>query len=97
MNAKKRIGIASASVLLALLVIGCAGDTEFIRPECEPAVRPMVPEIDRGRLWDTLIEGLGLIEGDGLYHDLKTMEDRLIDWALENEAILERVCEPPSG
>lgn len=86
----KKASAGLASVLLAMLATGCAttSETIYVYPECTPAPQPMV-DIDRGELWDALGEDPEWFwRVDGAF-------DRLIDWGLENQAVLERVCDPP--
>jgi hypothetical protein len=84
MNRKRLYAGVAASVLLAISVTGCSTRTVFVQPECEPAPRPVV-DLDRGVLWDQLEEPV--------YNQVEDTLDALIDWGLENEAILRRVCQ----
>lgn len=67
-----------------MLVAGCAPRIEYVRPSCEPAPLPNV-DIDRGEMYDAV--------GEQWFWKIDGAFDRLIDWGLENEAILEEVCE----
>lgn len=82
-------------VLLATLVIGCAGETEFVKPTCSPAVRPVLPETSRAEVWDALIAGAGEERGKDLFHGISLTILRVIEWAEANEAIVREVCDPP--
>jgi len=46
--------------------------------------RPILPAIDAGELWDAI--------GQERYDALMTRERRIVDWALELEAVLTEVC-----
>lgn len=85
-----------AIALLAALATGCGTtETVFVRPDCRPAERPVIPPLDRGEVWDALRAGAKTPErGEDLYHGIALMENRLTDWGLENEAVLKQVCSP---
>ena len=73
-----------------LLVSGCSlipEHTAYVEmgPECSVPAQPALPEIPAEAL-DPL--------PDDVYWDVITRDARLQDWALEMEAILERVCDP---
>ena len=84
----KKASAATASALLAMLATGCAttSETVFVHPECTPAPQPVV-DIDRGELWDALDDPEWFWRIDSAFDDV-------IEWGLENQAILERVCDP---
>ena len=95
---------------LAILVSsGCKTTPEYIyvQPECSPAPRAILPQIDSGRLYSALVlphslhhkdlselspELLNGYDGDKIYHDLVEREKLIVDMLVENEAILNRVC-----
>lgn len=98
MNRTSRISVATASLLLAITVIGCSTtpETRFIQPDCEPAPRPMV-DLDRRALWDALgaeQDDAGQCTNDGCrtFRRVDDTIDATIDWGLENEAVLKEVC-----
>jgi len=84
----KKASAAAGIVLAAMLATGCAttSETVFVYPECTPAPMPVV-DIDRGELWDALDDPEWFWRIDSAF-------DAVINWGLENQAILERVCDP---
>ena len=79
--------LALSAVLL--LVSGCSllpERTVYVEmePECSVPAQPALPELPAEAL-DPL--------PDDVYWDVITRDARLQDWALEMEAILERVCD----
>lgn len=77
------------AALLALALSACVTTgPEYIeiRPECEAPPQPALPEID----------GVELAElSDDVYWRLEDRERRIVDWAMEMQAIIETVCEQP--
>lgn len=69
---------------------GCATRTEYVEvsPECQPPPMPALPEVTAADL-----EPLP----DTVFHDLRSREKLLTDWALELEAALEGICAAPEG
>ena len=81
--------LLALSAVLLLLVSGCSLIPERtvyveMEPECAVPARPALPEIPAEAL-DPL--------PDHVYWDVIHRDARLQDWALEMEAILERVCD----
>ena len=56
----------------------------MLEPDCEPAPRPVLPVIETERM-DQLSEDT--------FWDLMERERLLTDWALENEAVVEALCQ----
>ena len=82
---KQMNGLAVLALAATLGVSGCtAVEYVAVSPECSPVVRPVLPVLDRGELWDAL--------GDAQYRQVERYINGL--WAVidEQEAILGRVC-----
>ena len=75
------------SVLLAISAISACSSTPeltYVTIQCRVPERPILPAIDAGELWDAI--------GQERYDALMTRERRIVDWALELEAVLTEVC-----
>lgn len=81
----KPINALMASGLLALSVASCT-TTEYIHvtPECSPPPKPVLPEIDRGKLWDAL--------GDERYREVERYINGVWSYSDEQAAMLESIC-----
>lgn len=83
----------SAAILLlatSLAIPGCtsAPKTDSIPPgACTPAPFPNLPQIDAQKLYEAV--------GPEMYWKLMRREKRIVDWALENEALLISLCGEP--
>jgi hypothetical protein len=80
----------ASALLVALAILGCT--TTEVRPvvepeACQPAELGELPEIDAGELYDRV--------GPELYKKLLQREKTIVDWGLENEAVLESICAQP--
>lgn len=75
-------------VLLCLAILGCTREPRIVykRPVCAPAELAVLPVVTAGELADV---------PKATYWKLQTRERLVTDWALENEAIIERVCVAP--
>jgi len=75
--------LASLLTLPILAILGCATATEYVevRPTCEPALLAPLPQVP----WAEIPEEVRA--------PLLERERRIVDWALENEAIVEAVCQ----
>lgn len=79
--------VLKVSVLLALFVgVSACTSVEYVptSPQCTPAPPPVLPELDRGEMWDRL--------GDRDYRRLESYIDRLWAYADENAVIVENLC-----
>jgi hypothetical protein len=84
------------------LITGCANTTTeyvYIKPECTPAVLAPLPQINKKELWDSLglpeqLANLSpkQIKAHNIYVDLNDREKLIVDWAIENEAIVKQIC-----
>lgn len=97
-------------ILLAISVLtSCKSTPElvYIKPECKPTTRLILPQIDSGKLYSALVlphslhpkdlselapELLNGYDGNQVYYDLVEREKLITDMLLENEAILKKVC-----
>lgn len=77
-------------VLLCLATSACGTAPKVVheRPVCAPAVLSPLPAITAEEL-----ESLPAY----VYWKLEERERRITDWALENEAIVLKVCAPPAA
>lgn len=70
------------------MIVGCSNVPStaptLVYAPCEVPERPVLPDIPVERL-DTL--------DDATYWELEERERRIVDWALEMEAVLEVVCQ----
>lgn len=78
-----------ALLILGLMVIsgvsGCSSTVYVpIQPQCTAPPKPVLPSIDRGRLWDDI--------GDERYRVIEQYIDRLWAYSDEQGAIIEEVC-----
>lgn len=73
------------SALLAASVASCT-TVEYVplQPECTPPPPPVLPEIDRGSMWDAL--------GDAEYRRLESYISRLWAFSDEQTAMLAELC-----
>lgn len=80
MKAQKVLG------LLAILVtVGCSSTPQPPAViHCNVPQRPSLPQVDAGALWDKV--------GAGTYDQLQEREKKIVDWALQLEAIARGVC-----
>ena len=71
--------------LLLLLLSGCT-TIEYVpvKPECTPPPEPVLPEIQRGALWDSV--------GDTHYRRIETYIDQLWAYSDEQAAMLGALC-----
>lgn len=76
------------TALTCLAILGCTSvpKTVYERPLCAPAELAVLPIITADEM-ECLPRGV--------YWRLKDRERRITDWALENEAIVERLCDAP--
>ncbi len=98
MNRPSRNVVTTGVLLLATTVIGCSTtpETQFVRPDCDPAPRPTV-DLDRRALWDALgakQDDAGQCTNDGchMFRRVDDTIDSITDWGLENEAVLKEAC-----
>lgn len=72
-------------MVVLLLVAGCAASPEYVevRPECTVPPIPALPNVEAADLAPL---------PDSVFFDLKEREKRLVDWALEMEAMLGELC-----
>ena len=82
----------AALLIFAPLVLSVASctTTEYIpiQPECTAPPKPVLPSIDRGRLWDDI--------GDERYRVIEQYIDRLWAYSDEQGAIIVQVCDEHS-
>lgn len=73
------------ALLAAFAVSGCT-TTEYIHvtPECTPPPSPVLPELSKGELWDSL--------GDDRYRQLESYINALWAFSDEQGAMLEALC-----
>ena len=79
-----------SALILALTLTACNPQTvrEYVKPECSPPERPVLPEIDAQTLYDAV--------GQDMYDDLLT-SNRLRDgYAREMRAMIGVLCSAPS-
>ena len=78
------------SALLALSVASCT-TVEYVpvKPECTPPPEPVLPEIDRGALWDSV--------GDTQYRVIETYINELWRYSDEQAAMLGALCGNVNG
>lgn len=77
-----------SALAVASLIAGCAIERHYYHePVCEPEIRPVLPSIDAGELWDAV--------GPVMFADLEDLQAALVSWALANEAIINSVCRRP--
>ena len=78
----------SALLTSALMVIFVASCTTLeyvpVKPECTPPPEPVLPEIQRGALWDSV--------GDTHYRRIETYIDQLWAYSDEQAAMLGALC-----
>ena len=70
--------------ILAISACSSAPELVYVTPKCRVPERPILTAIDAGDLWDSV--------GQERYDALMTRERRIVDWALELEALLKEVC-----
>lgn len=79
----------AALLISALAVVSVASCTTIeyvpITPTCTAPPNPVLPEIDRGELWDAL--------GDKEYRQIETYITRLWAYTDEQSAILSELCD----
>jgi hypothetical protein len=105
----KRLGRVLGIALAISVLSSCKTTPEYIyiKPECSPAPRLVLPEIDSGKLYSALVlphslhpqdlstlapELLNGYDGEDLYYDLVNRDKLMTDMILENEAIIKSVC-----
>ena len=73
------------SALMALFVASCT-TVEYVpvKPECTPPPEPVLPEIGRGALWDSV--------GDTQYRVIETYINELWRYSDEQAAMLGALC-----
>ena len=71
-------------VFLAISACSSTPELTYVTPKCRVPERPILYAIDAGDLWDAI--------GHERYDALMTRERRIVDWALELEALLKEVC-----
>lgn len=74
--------------LVCLAILGCTREPKIIykKPVCAPVPFPILPIIKASALADLPPD---------VYWKLETRERLITDWALENEAIINKLCETP--
>lgn len=74
------------SALTAIFAVSGCSTVEYVRvqPECSPPPEPLLPEIDRGEVWDRL--------GEERYRVLEMYIDTLWGYADEQAAMLDELC-----
>lgn len=71
--------------LAILVIVGCSSTpTPPTVIHCNVPQRPTLPEIDAGLLWDKV--------GAETYEKLQEREKKIVDWALQLEAITRGIC-----
>ena len=76
------------ALTLTLTLTACSPQIvrEYVKPECQPPPKPLLPEIDAQALYDAV--------GQEMYEDLLT-SNRLRDgYANEMRVMLEILCQP---
>lgn len=90
-------------VLTATFVSGCAVPVKYIEvsPECVPPPEPATPRIDRGQLWDDLVElyrhrghdeATAMTLGDTYYRRIELYINTLWGAYDEQAAMLRTLC-----
>lgn len=72
-------------MLLTVTVLSGCGTTRIVtvKPECGPAVRPVLMRVEPGELSQV---------SDDTYRKLQVNERRLQNWGIANEKIILKVC-----
>lgn len=80
-----KVALMTFVPLVLFVASGCATPEHVVvRPVCEPAPIPALPEISKGELWDAL--------GDARYRELERYHNGLWSVIDEQAAVIEAVC-----
>lgn len=98
----KPINVLKASALAVLFAVSGCATNEYIHvtPECTPPPQPVLPEIDRGELWDAFVDAERYRNtdnaeqaGDEHYRELERYINGVWAYSDEQGAMLEEMCD----